>query len=154
MTADFKGTLRGFLLAPLPVFLLICVLAIRPSLGAGDMLFGLTLALAGSYGVMALVGLPADFLLRRMGMTSMAAYQSVAVVLVWVVLFTAALLEPASPTAGIGDHSPFAGASSLELLFSVFGFPIAGASAVAAAMTAGLFWVFAIRDRRSIDLAI
>ncbi|MBX9796057.1 hypothetical protein [Sphingomonas sp.] len=148
---DINRTIRAFLLAPLPLFLLAGFLALRPSFGANNIVVGLTTALAGSYGLMALVGLPAHFLLRRMGMTGIATYQFVAVFLVWAVLLASVLLEPEPAPPDVTDNGPFAGISSLELIFSAYGLAFAVASGAIAAVTAGLFWMLAVGPRRSTD---
>ncbi len=60
-----KETLRGLVIAPAPVFLLLCLILVKPSFGWSDAMFGVGLALTYSYGFMLTPGLSTHLVLRR-----------------------------------------------------------------------------------------
>ena len=62
--SQITNTLWGLLVAPAPIFLLVSLLLVRPSLGWSDAMHSAGMALACSYGFMLAAGLPAHLLLR------------------------------------------------------------------------------------------
>jgi hypothetical protein len=134
-------------IAPFPLFAVGCAVTIRPSLGWDDMSTGAGLALAASYGVMLLLGVPADLILRRLGRRDAGSYVMVSIVVVWALLLALAWCEPSPPPPARWDASPFAGMRASDLLTSPFGIAVAAVSAIAASATAWLYWWIAVRPR-------
>lgn len=134
-------------IAPFPLFAIFCLVVIRPSLGWDDMATGAGLALAASYGVMLLLGVPADLILRRLGRRDAASYAVVSIAMVWALLIVLAWCESPPPPPASGDNSSFAGITVTDLLTSPFGIVVAAASAIAASATACLYWWIAVRPR-------
>ncbi|RVT94813.1 hypothetical protein [Sphingomonas crocodyli] len=142
-----RNEVQGYLLAPIPLFLVACLITVRPALSGSDALVGISIALTGSYGMMTIFGFPFHLLLRRLQVTSPMVYQVVAIAVTWIVLAITLIVEPKPPEPSINDGSPFAGASSADMVFSMFGFFGALISAAFAAVTAGIFWLLAIRTK-------
>lgn len=130
MVIGFRRYLLAVVLAPLPLFALLCFVLVRPEFGMDDVLIGARFAFAISYGLMLIGGLPADWLLRRSGNTGLAAYMVVAVVVTWVAVTLAYALDDA--------------AYARAILLTGFGLLMFIFSALIAAATAALFWRIAV----------
>jgi hypothetical protein len=142
-----RNTLRGLVVAPAPVFLLICLFLVRPSLGVADVLFGIGLALTASYGFMLLAGLPIHLILRRLRWQGWTHYVWAFLVGLLVVVVVLAWIEGTPPPPRPDDNSPFAALTLREgggiLLFTLCS-PLV-------AIMASMFWSRVVRTNELAD---
>ena len=100
--------MRAAVIASTPVFLLLLLVFVRPSLGWADMRFGFGMAAACSYGFMLIAGLPTHAILRWLGWQGWTHYVFGFLLALTAVMLTLTALEGTPPPPLPDDNSPFA----------------------------------------------
>ena len=103
-----SNTMRAALIAPTPIFVILLLLFISPSLGWLDAVATVGIALACSYGFMLAVGLPTHLMLHRMGWQDWTQYVLGFLLALGLVILMLTAVEGSPQPSLLDDNSPFA----------------------------------------------